>query len=227
MDPLYFLVLLAAICCMIASFRVRSVYNKYAKVISLSGMTGATAARAILEHNGIHDVTISMVQGTLTDHYDPRNKVVALSETTYGSGSVAAIGVAAHECGHVCQHHYGYSPLNIRSALLPVANIGSRFGVYIVLIGLLLNTLPISGLIMDIGIILYSAAVFFQIVTLPIEFDASRRALVMLDEYGILTAEELPYSRKVLSAAALTYVASAAASLLQLIRLLALRGNRR
>ncbi|MCR5657320.1 MAG: zinc metallopeptidase [Butyrivibrio sp.] len=222
-DLTYLLVIIGALLCMIASARVQSTYKKYAKIRSMSGMTGAQVAEEILRRNGLSDVSVCHVPGNLTDHYDPRTRTVNLSDATYGSNSVAAIGVAAHECGHVMQHHTGYLPLNIRSALVPVANLGSRLGLPIVIIGLIFSLTPLAR----IGIWVFSLAVAFQIVTLPVEFNASNRALAMLGEYGILAADEIPYSRKVLSAAALTYVAAAASSILQLLRLMMIVGGGR
>ena len=177
----------------------------------------------ILRRNGVSDVTVQHVPGDLTDHYDPRTRVVNLSDATYGSNSVAAIGVAAHECGHVMQHQNGYLPLQIRSALVPAANIGSKAGVPLIILGMFLSISPL----ISIGIWVFSLAVLFQVVTLPVEFDASHRALVMLEEYGILGHEEVADSRKVLSAAAMTYVASAAAAVVQLLRLVMLNNRRR
>ena len=223
-DYTYILVLIGAILCMIASARVKSTYNKYARVRSMSGMTGAQAAVEILRRSGITDVSVQRVAGELTDHYDPRTKTVNLSESTYDSPSVAAVGVAAHECGHVCQHHFGYIPLRIRTALVPVANIGSKIGLPIIFIGLIIGMTPLA----EIGIWVFSLAVLFQVVTLPVEFDASHRALGMLTEYGILAEDEVDKSRKVLSAAALTYVAAAASTVLQLLRLIMIvNGGRR
>ena len=222
-DPLYILVIIMGILCMVASYRVNSVYKKYARVRSRSGMTGAQIAMEILRRNGITDVAVAHVNGNLTDHYDPRTKVVNLSDATYNSPSVAAIGVAAHECGHVCQHQYGYLPLKIRTAIVPAASIGSKAGIPIILLGMLFS---FPGLI-TIGIWVFSLAVLFQVVTLPVEFDASRRALAMLDEYGMLDTEELSLSKKVLGAAAMTYVASAASAVVQLLRLVLLNGRRR
>lgn len=186
-------------------------------------MTGAQTAEAILRSRGIHDVRVEHIRGNLTDHYDPTKKVVRLSDSVYGSTSVAAIGVAAHECGHVMQHHEGYAPLNIRTALVPAANIGSKLGIPIILVGLLLGSNPV---LVNIGIWVFSLAVLFQVVTLPVEFDASRRALVCIEQYGIVTSDERKKSAKVLRAAAYTYVAAAAASILQLLRLVMLFGRR-
>lgn len=222
-DPMYILTIIMAIVCMIASARVSSVYKKYNKIRSMSGMTGAMAAMEILRRNGITDVAVQHVPGNLTDHYDPRTKTVNLSDATYGSNSVAAVGVAAHECGHVLQHHTGYVPLQIRSAILPAANIGSKAGIPIIILGLFLSFSPL----ITIGIWVFSLAVLFQVVTLPVEFNASHRALVMLEDYGILGPEEVDSSRKVLSAAAMTYVASAASAVVQLLRLVLLNNRRR
>ena len=221
----YLLVIIGAVVCMIASARVKSTYRKYAKVMSASGLTGAQAAEMILRRNGVLGVTVQHVAGELTDHYDPARGVVNLSDATYNSTSVAAIGVAAHECGHVMQHETEYLPLKIRTALVPVANIGSNVGIWIVMLGLILG---LNDTLAMIGIYLFSFGVLFQLVTLPVEFDASRRALVMLQDYGILGQTEVQGSRSVLSAAAMTYVASAAASVLQLLRLLMIvNGGRR
>ena len=222
-DPTYVLVFVGAVLSIIASARVNSTFSKYARVRSMSGITGAQTAEAILRSKGIHDVRVEHIRGNLTDHYDPTKKVVRLSDSVYGSTSVAAIGVAAHECGHVMQHHEGYAPLNFRTALVPVANIGSKLGIPIILVGLLLGSNPI---LVNIGIWVFSLAVLFQIVTLPVEFDASKRALVCIEQYGIVTSDERKKSAKVLKAAAYTYVAAAAASILQLLRLIMLFGRR-
>ena len=222
-DPTYILVLIGAVLSILASARVNSTFHKYASVRSMSGMTGAQTAEAILRSKGIHDVRIEHVGGSLTDHYDPGHKVLRLSDSVYGSTSVAAIGVAAHECGHVMQHHEGYAPLNIRTALVPAANIGSKLGIPIILVGILLGSNPI---LVNIGIWVFSLAVLFQIATLPVEFDASRRALACIEQYGIVTSDERKKSARVLKAAAYTYVAAAAAAILQLLRLLMLFGRR-
>ena len=223
-DWTYILVLIGAVVSLIASARVNSTFHKYARERSLSGMTGAQAAQTILHNNGIYDVRVERVSGSLTDHYDPRTKSVRLSDSVYNSPSVAAIGVAAHECGHVMQHEEHYTPLELRTMLVPVANIGSHIGIPIILLGIILGGSPI---LVNIGIWVFSLAVLFQVVTLPVEFDASRRALVCIEKYGIVTREEKAKSAKVLKAAALTYVAAAAASVLQLLRLILLFGNRR
>ena len=225
-DPTYMLVLIGAVLCLIASANVKSTYRKFAQYRSMTGMTGAQAAERLLRSAGIFDVTIGHVAGELSDHYNPSTKVLNLSDSVYGSTSVAAIGVAAHECGHAIQHAKGYAPLKFRTWFVPVANFGSKLAWPLILIGLFINS-ESSWLIIEAGILLFSFAVIFQLVTLPVEFNASSRALVLLEQQGILSEQELPYTRKVLSAAALTYVASAAASLLQLLRIIMLFGGRR
>ena len=225
-DPTYILVVIGAVICMIASARVKGTFNKYSQLRSMSGMNGAQVAQRVLQAAGIYDVQVRHVSGSLTDHYDPRTKTVNLSDPVYNATSVAALGVAAHECGHAIQHAKSYAPLSIRSALEPIANFGSMLAWPVILIGLLFNTRS-SGLIIDIGILLFSAAVLFQLVTLPVEFDASRRALVMLRTQGILADDELKYTRRVLKSAALTYVASAAAAILQLLRIILITNGRR
>jgi Zn-dependent membrane protease YugP len=222
-DWTYILVIAGALLSLLASWNVKSSYNRYARISNMRGLTGAEAARRILEANNVMNVQVQHVRGELTDHYDPRTQTVNLSDSVYNSTSVAALGVAAHECGHVMQHETGYVPLQIRTALVPAANIGSRFGIYIVILGLILAFEPLT----TIGIWVFSLAVLFQIVTLPVEFDASRRALSMLEGYGMMGQEEVGGARKVLTAAALTYVAAAAASVMSLVRLLILRDNRR
>ncbi len=225
-DPTYILVIIGAVICLIASARVKSTFRKYDRVRSMSGMTGAQAAERILHSAGIWDVSIQHVSGELTDHYDPRNKVLRLSDSTYSSASVAAVGVAAHECGHAIQHQKAYAPLSIRSAIVPVANIGSTLAWPLIVIGLLITS-NTGTLLINLGILCFSLAVLFQLVTLPVEFNASGRALRILGDTGILGTEELKSTRKVLKAAALTYVAGAAASILQLLRLLFLSSGRR
>ena len=225
-DPTYILVVIGAVICMIASARVKGTFNKYSQLRSMSGMNGAQVAQRVLQAAGIYDVQVRHVSGSLTDHYDPRTKTVNLSDPVYNATSVAALGVAAHECGHAIQHAKSYAPLSIRSALVPIATFGSMLAWPVILIGLFFNTRS-SGLIIDIGILLFSAAVLFQLVTLPVEFDASRRALVMLRTQGILADDELKYTRRVLKSAALTYVASAAAAILQLLRIILITNGRR
>ena len=212
--------------CLLASSRVNSVFRRYSAVRSRSGLTGREAAERILRANGIYDVTVRHIPGNLTDHYDPRNKTLGLSDSTYGSASVAAIGVAAHECGHAVQHATGYAPLKFRGALVPVANFGSTLAWPLILIGLLIGSRSAS-LFINMGILLFSAAVLFQLVTLPVEFNASNRAVKVLETTGMLYPEEIRQTRAVLGAAALTYVASAASAILQLLRLLLITGRRR
>lgn len=225
-DPTYFLVIIGVIICMLASAKVNSTYAKYDRVRNHAGITGAMAAEQILKNAGIYDVRVQRVSGKLTDHYDPRAKVLRLSDATYGSTSVAALGVAAHECGHAIQHATHYAPLSVRGALVPVANFGSGIAWPLILIGLFMNG-QMSMLLINLGILLFSAAVLFQIVTLPVEFNASSRAMNILEDSGMLYQEEARQARKVLTAAALTYVASAASAILQLLRLLILTGGRR
>lgn len=225
-DPTYWMVIVGVILSLLASLMVKSTFSKYSRVRSMSGMTGAQAAEKILNSQGIYDVNIQRVSGNLTDHYNPSNKTLNLSDSVYSNTSVAAIGVAAHECGHAIQHAKGYAPLAFRSALVPVANFGSSISWILILIGLFINSRS-SMMLIYAGIICFSLAVLFQIVTLPVEFNASSRAVNLLGQIGILGDTELSQTKKVLSAAALTYVAAAAASILQLLRLLALFGGNR
>ena len=222
-DWTYILVLIGAVLSLLASAKVNSTFNKYKKIRSASGMTGAEAAERILHQNGIYDVGIEHVSGNLTDHYDPRAKMLRLSDATYSSTSVAAIGVAAHECGHAIQHKEEYGPLRLRTTIVPAANIGSRLGIPIIILGVILGS---NSLLINIGIWVFSLAVLFQLITLPVEFNASSRALAAVEQYGILGSEEVGHTKKVLSAAAITYVAAAAASILQLLRLVLLFGRR-
>ena len=224
-DPTYILVLIGAVICMIASARVKTTYNKYSQYRSASGMTGAEAAQRILNSAGIYDVTVQHISGNLTDHYNPATKTLNLSDSVYGSTSVAAVGVAAHECGHAIQHQHSYFPLTLRTAIVPIANIGSSIAWPLIVFGLLFSRNS-GAMFINLGILCFSFAVLFQLVTLPVEFNASARALRILGEQGILSESELPYTRKVLKAAALTYVASAAAAILQLLRLVLLFGGR-
>ncbi len=221
-DATYILVIIGAIICMIASANVQSTYRKYAKVASLMGWTGAEAAEKMLNYMGIFDVKIEHIRGELTDHYDPTAKVLRLSDAVYASNSVAALGVAAHECGHAVQHAQGYRPLQIRSKLVPAANIGSRYGLWIVILGLIFG--GYGSVLATVGVVLFSLGVLFQLVTLPVEFDASNRGLEMLRKFGMLQGDEMVSCRKVLQAAALTYVAAAASSILQLLRLIMISG---
>lgn len=225
-DPTYFLVLTGVVLSLLASAKVKSTFHKYSAMRNARGMTGAEAARQVLHGAGIYDVTIEHVSGNLTDHYDPRSKVLRLSDSVYSQTSVAAVGVAAHECGHAIQHAKGYAPLKLRSTLVPVANIGAKIAWPLILVGLLINSQS-SWFIIQAGIIAFSLAVLFQIVTLPVEFNASGRAIRILADTGMMYGDEIVAAKKVLSAAALTYVASAASSILQLLRLLLLVGGRR
>lgn len=224
-DPTYILVILGAIICLIASAVFKSTFRRYSQVRSMSGYTGAQAAERMLRTAGITDVRICRVGGNLSDHYDPRNKTVNLSAEVYDSASVAAVGVACHECGHAIQHANGYVPLVIRHAMVPVVNVASTLAWPLVLIGLLFNNRS-SMLFIQFGILLFLVSVIFQVVTLPVEFNASHRALKHIKQMQILRSDELPYTRKVLIAAAMTYVASAAAGILQLLRLILLSGGR-
>lgn len=223
-DPTYILIIIGLSLSLIASSKVKSTYNKYSKIKSKTGMTGEEAARRLLNASGIYGVRIERVSGELTDHYDPKSKVLRLSDSVYRSNSIAAVGVAAHECGHAIQDNIGYAPLGIRSILVPAANFGSKAAFPLIFLGLFLGFLEP---LIYIGIILFSLSVLFQLVTLPVEFNASSRAIKLLDTTGILYGDEITGTKKVLTAAALTYVASAAASVLSLLRLILLFGGRR
>ena len=221
-DPTYLLLIIGMVLSLLASAKVKSTFSVYSRVRSASGLTGADAARRILRMSGITDVTVVPISGSPTDHYDPGSKKLALSQDVYDKTSVAAIGVAAHECGHAIQHATNYVPLNLRSAIVPVANIGSTLSWPLFLAGLIFSIRPL----LTVGIILFTFAVLFQLVTLPVEFNASSRALKMLGSSGMLGADEVKGARKVLTAAALTYVAALASSILQLLRLIILAGGR-
>lgn len=223
-DPMYILIIISCIIAFIAQIKVKSTFNKYSKVASSRGMTGAMVAEQLLRSQGIYDVSIQRVSGNLSDNYNPRNKTLNLSDSVYNSTSVAAIGVAAHETGHAIQHATGYGPLSFRTALFPVANIGSRLSWVFIILGLIFGS---TNILVDIGILMFSLAVLFQLVTLPVEFNASARALQLLESQGYLYADENRQARKVLSAAAMTYVAAAATAILQLLRLIYLFGGRR
>ncbi len=223
-DSTYILVFIGVILSLAASAKVKSTFAKYSRIRSMSGLTGAQVAERLLHASGIYDVQIEQVSGNLSDHYDPRHKVLRLSDSVYGQASLAAIGVAAHECGHAIQHQNSYVPLKFRGALVPVANISSKAAWPIIIIGMFLGG---SEILINLGIIMFSVAVLFQLVTLPVEFNASRRAITRLGETGILYGDELKQSKKVLDAAALTYVAAAAAIILQLLRLFLLFGGGR
>jgi Zn-dependent membrane protease YugP len=208
---------------MYAQMKVQGTYNKYAKVPAQSGYTGAQMARALLDANQLNNVAIEITNGRLSDHYDPGKKVLRLSPEVYHGKSLAALGIAAHEIGHAAQHANSYVPLAVRNSLVPIANIGGNLAFPLFFIGLFIQ----SGWLVDLGVILFAAAVAFQLITLPVEFNASNRAMAMLEGHGYLSrGEELQGARKVLSAAALTYIAATAVALLQLVRLLLLRGRR-
>ena len=224
-DWTYLLVIVGIVLSMIASSKVKNTFVQYSKVYAVRGMTGAQAAQYILRQEGITDVTIGRIAGNLTDHYDPRSKTLRLSDTVYGSTSVSAISVAAHECGHAVQDAQGYLPLALRTAIVPVANFGGHLSWPLVILGIILGGIPI---LIKVGVLLFAAVVAFHLITLPVEFNAPSRALKGLEASGILQGEENTFARKVLGAAALTYVASAAAMSLQFLRLLLLtRGYRR
>lgn len=216
------LVLPAVILSLIAQAKVKSTYGKMAKVLNGRGITGAVAAQRVLSFYGINGVRIEQVSGQLSDHYDPRGNVIRLSQQVYSSSSVASVGIACHEAGHAAQHAQNYVPIKVRNAILPFANIGSTMGITLAFIGLILN----FGILIDIGIILFACVVLFQLVTLPIEFNASRRAMQVISETGMLDEEESRGARKVLTAAAMTYVASLLVAVASLLRLV-LRFNSR
>ncbi|MCL2426281.1 MAG: zinc metallopeptidase [Oscillospiraceae bacterium] len=222
-DPLFLvLVLPTMIFAMWAQHRVSSSFKQYSQKRILRGLTGAQAAEEVLRQSGVHGVRVEKVGGHLTDHFDPRDNVIRLSESVYDAPTVAAVGVAAHEAGHAIQYANGYAPMKVRAAIIPVTNIGSKLAMPLILIGLIMG---MTGLI-NIGIILFGAVVVFQLVTLPVEFNASRRAISVLDSSSILTGDEIEGSKRVLTAAALTYVGALAVSLAQLIRLVALSRRR-
>lgn len=223
-DPTYILVLIGAVLSLWASATVKSTYNKYSRVYSYSGLTGAQAAAQILKQAGIYDVRIEHVSGNLTDHYDPKARVLRLSDSVYGSNSVAAIGVAAHECGHAIQDQEDYVPLRFRSAFVPVANLGTQVAFPILLLGVFLGS---SHFLIQVGLLCFFFGVLFQLITLPVEFNASGRAVRILRETGMMSDDELSKTKKVLSAAAMTYVAAAAASILSMLRLIILFGGNR
>ena len=216
-DPTMILIIPAILLTIYAQFKVSSTTNRYFRVRSGRGYTGEQTAREILDRNGLYNVRIEMVRGRLSDHYDPRSNVVRLSEDVYSGNSITSISVAAHECGHAIQHAHGYVPLNIRSSLVPVVNFASNMSWIFIMLGFLMG-----GSFLKMGILLFSASVLFQIVTLPVEFNASSRALAQMTSLGIVDDREVRDSRRVLQAAALTYVAAALTALLQLLRLLAI-----
>lgn len=224
-DYTYILLIPAFILAVYAQQKVRSTYSRFSRTMASSRISAAEVARQILSSSGAGEVRIEKVRGQLTDHYDPRKKVLRLSEGVYNSNSLAALGIAAHEAGHAAQHQSGYFPLHIRNAIYPVANIGSTLAFPLFIIGFLFSRQG-SNFLMDLGILLFAGAVFFTVLTLPVEFNASRRALALLREGRYLDSEEIVGARKVLSAAALTYVAATAVALVQLLRLFLLRSSR-
>ena len=223
MDWSYLLLIGAFILSMIVQFKMQSTFGKYSRVATRSGMTGAQVAQMILQSEGLINVAVQPIAGSQTDHYDPRTKTVNLSQTVYGQTSLAAQSVAAHECGHAIQDARGYAPLRWRSSLVPIANFGSRFSWILFIIGLFMA----SGLLIKIGVLLFALTLLFQLVTLPVEFNASSRALAKLENSGWMSTDELAGSKQVLGAAAMTYVASACTSLMYLLRMLSLSGRRR
>ncbi len=225
-DPISYIILIVPcfIFALIAQVKVKSSFAKYSKVTSKNGLTAAQAVRTILDENGLNNVTIEHIQGNLSDHYDPRNNVIRLSDSVYNSTSVAAIGVAAHEAGHAIQHARGYFPIKIRTAIIPITNIGSNLAMPLILIGLLFSSFLWLAYV---GVLFFALSTVFQLVTLPVEFNASNRAMAILGDRGILQGDELTGAKKVLSAAALTYVAALAVSLANLLRLLLIVSGRR
>lgn len=222
------LVIPAMILALYAQNKVNSTFKKYSRVASRSGMNGAQAARRLMELNGIYDVSIERVSGNLTDHYDPSKKVLRLSDSVYSDTSVAAIGVAAHETGHAIQHARGYVPLTLRTVMVPLANLGSTLSMPLIFLGILFSFSSVMGNTMiNLGILLFGLSVVFTIITLPVEFNASRRAVACLGDSGILYDDEIGGVKKVLSAAAMTYVASTAVALANFLRLIIIFGGRR
>lgn len=227
-DWTFFLLIPAFILALLAQRKVKSAYAKYSKIASASGMAGSQVARQILDRNGLQDVQVEAVEGRLTDRYDPRSRTVRLSSDNYQHASLAGLAVAAHECGHAVQHAKSYAPLAFRTGLFPIANIGSRAALPLFFIGFLFSYGGGAGMtvLMDVGILFFAGAVLFHLVTLPVEFDASRRALVMLHSSGYMSQTEVKGARRVLNAAAWTYVAAATIAILHLVRMIILRGAR-
>lgn len=225
-DPTMLIVIPGIIVASIAQMKISTAYGHYSRIASSKGLRGVEVAKELLRLSGISDVSVEMVGGRLSDHYDPTKKVVRLSQDVYGGNSVASLSVAAHEVGHAVQHHYGYFPLSIRSSLAPIVSISSNLSWFLITIGLLFGFMSSNLLILKIGIFLFTIVVIFQLITLPVEFNASKRALNMLEEYSFLQKNEIVGSKRVLSAAALTYVAAALTGILQLTRLLVILNNR-
>lgn len=222
-DEALWLVILAALLGVLAQSAVQNTYKKYARVAARAGVTAAQAAEMVLHSAGVYDVAIGQVRGTLTDHYNPRNKSLQLSEGVHDSNSIAALGIAAHEAGHAIQHAQGYAPLMLRNSIVPLVNFGSKASMPLLLVGLFLNSYYLAL----VGVALYGLAVAFQLITLPVELNASRRAMKALTDCGLLYQDEAPKARRVLNAAASTYLASAFAAVAQLMRLLSIVGRRR
>lgn len=222
------LVLAASFFSIWASAKVNSTFSKYSHVTTRRNLTAAQAARMILDENGLRNVSVEPISGNLTDHYDPKANVIRLSDSVRNSTSVAAVGVAAHEAGHAVQHATGYVPIKIRNAIVPVASFGCRFGPYLILLGFVMYYMSyLSQLLMNVGIVFFAASVAFQIITLPVELNASGRAIKILGGSGYLDPDEVPAVRKVLGSAAMTYVAAAAVSVATLLRFIAMAGGRR
>ncbi len=220
-DPTMVLLIPAILLSLYAQYKISSSYKHYSQIRSQAGLTGAQVARAILNSNGLYDVRVEWIRGQLSDHYDPRTRVINLSEDVYQGNSLSSVAVAAHETGHALQHASGYVPLKLRSSFVPVANLGSGAGSILIMIGLFM---PTYGWLLQLGIFAFTFAVLFQLITLPVEFNASSRALKIMESSGILHGDENRYAKEVLGAAALTYVAGAASMILQLLRLLILTG---
>ena len=223
-DGTIFLLIPAILLSIYAQFRISSAYKRYSKIRSQSGLTGAQTARALLNSNGLYDVRVERIGGRLSDHYDPRTRVINLSEDVYQGSSLASVAVAAHETGHALQHASGYFPMTLRSSFVPVANLGSGAGPILIMVGLFM---PSYGWLLQLGILAFAFAVLFQIITLPVEYNASHRALSLLQEENMLGSEEVRGARSVLNAAALTYVAAALAAVLQLARFILISRGRR
>lgn len=226
-DIYYVILILPAIfIALFAQARVSSAFRKYSQVRNAQGLTGAEVAQRVLRQNGINDVSFNRVAGNMTDYYDPKQNAIFLSENVYDSNSIAAVGVAAHEAGHAVQYAAGYFPIKVRTAIIPATRFGSMLSLPLIILGFLFNN-SVGDTLLSVGVLLYGLAVFFQLVTLPIEYNASRRALSAIETGGILNDDELPKARRVLNAAAMTYLASLIVALAQLLRILMIIGGRR
>lgn len=221
-DPTYIILIPAILFAAFAQSKINSTFNTYLKVRNSNGYTGLQVARTILDNHGLQNISIELINGNLTDHYDPRKRILRLSNAVYNGNSLASVGVAAHECGHAVQHQEEYGPLTIRNTIAPVASIGSRLSWILVIAGFIFGWLQL----IDLGILFFSVAVIFQLITLPVEYNASGRAITMLTEYNLVLADEIGPVKKVLSAAALTYLAATIVAVMQLVRLLLIRGRR-